>query len=159
MEKKIELENGSNLVFTGGHASDADGLVTIGRPLTSNEPNARMLIMKFGDKKECSMEKTFKIEEFIRNNKRINKLLAKQEIELEEIERKFIIMSRIAVLLSRKGLIAGVTIYPSECNAGSFCQISVQDAKSIAVLESLDDHEVTKQELLDWWSVIENGVE
>lgn len=79
--------------------------------------------------------------------------------EMNEVERKFIIMSRIAVLLGRKGLIAGVTIYPSECNAGSFCQISVQDAESSAVLEARNDNYATEAELLDWWSAIENGVE
>lgn len=105
------------------------------------------------------MENTFKIEEFIRNNKRINKLLEKQEIKLEEIERKFIIMSRIAISLSSKGLIADVTIYPSECNAGSFCQIIVQDAESTCVLEFRNSNQATEQELLDWWSAIENGVE
>lgn len=135
MEKKIELANGSKLVFTGGHASNLDGVVSVGQSGTSGGLMERFLVIKGKGTIESPL------------------------IEMDETERKFIIMSRIAVLLSRKGLIAGLTIYPSECNAGSFCQISIQDAKSIAVLESLDNHQVTEQELLDWWSAIENGVE
>ena len=68
---------------------------------------------------------------------------------MTELERKFIMMSRIAVQLVRKGLIAGATHY------GDFCSINVQCSKTFDVLEDVSSNHATEQDLLDWWSAIE----
>jgi hypothetical protein len=73
--------------------------------------------------------------------------------EMTEVERKFIMMARIGNLLTRKGLIVAVS------NFGKFCHISVQDGGNNEVIEMKSSHEITEEELLDWWSAIENNVE
>lgn len=72
--------------------------------------------------------------------------------EMSELERKFIIMSRIAVALNRKGLIVSVTIIDD------FCSINVQ-ASDNTCIEDIRSFETTESELLDWWSEIEKCVE
>ena len=62
-------------------------------------------------------------------------VVVKEEQGMTELERKFIMMSRIAVQLVRKGLIAGATHY------GDFCAINVQCSESFNVLEDVNsDH-------------------
>ncbi|CAM0025562.1 hypothetical protein VPH95E331_0084 [Vibrio phage 95E33-1] len=68
---------------------------------------------------------------------------------MTELERKFIMMSRIAMQLAQRGLIAGATHY------GDFCAISVQCSKTFTVLEDVNSFNSTEQELLNWWSAIE----
>lgn len=161
MEKKIESENGSQLVFTSKEkvdentnfgepmisccqARDSDGVVSIGRPVTSVELNSRLLWVKFEDKEhsEFGNDDNVKTE---RNFPAMN-----------ETERKFIIMSRIAVALRRKGLYPSVSIH----HGGYYCNIYVTKHDG-DVCESVADvsSDATEAELLEWWSAIENGVE
>lgn len=77
-------------------------------------------------------------------------------IEMDETERKFIIMSRIAVALRRKGLYCSVDI-----QASNFCFLTVfrHDKGGCVIVEKAESSNTTESELLDWWSAIENGVE
>lgn len=75
-----------------------------------------------------------------------------QDGEMTEVERKFIMMARIGNLLTRNGLIVSLS------NFGGFCSIAVQDSESNKVLEDKTSSQLTEQELLDWWSAIENDV-
>lgn len=77
-------------------------------------------------------------------------------IEMDETERKFIIMSRIAVALRRKGLHCSVDIQPS-----NYCNIYVtkHDGDDCVIVARVSSYCATESELLDWWSAIENGVE
>ncbi|AUR90723.1 hypothetical protein VPHK359_0084 [Vibrio phage K359] len=69
---------------------------------------------------------------------------------MTELERKFIMMSRIAVVMHKKGMVASVTMH------GEFAGFSVQDPDDgYKIIENLYDYEITEQELLDWWSAIE----
>ena len=103
------------------------------------------------------MKKTFKIEEFIRTNKRINKLSAKQAVKLKETERKFIIMSRIAVALRKKGIFATIGMHE---DGFAVLHVALNSYKCDDYsVETIFSHNVTEAELLDWWSAIENGVE
>ena len=75
-------------------------------------------------------------------------------MEMTTLERKFIIMSRIAVALQRKGICAGVDFLPDL----SACSIVVRLSKisdPSYVCETIFDFERTEQELLDWWAEIE----
>lgn len=77
-------------------------------------------------------------------------------IEMDETERKFIIMSRIAVALRRKGLHAALSIQPS-----NYCNIYVtkHDGDDCVSVADVSSYDATESKLLDWWSAIENGVE
>lgn len=77
-------------------------------------------------------------------------------IEMDETERKFIIMSRIAVALRRKGLVCSITIHQS-----GYCNIFVakHDGDGCVSVDHVTSYGATEAELLDWWSAIENGVE
>jgi hypothetical protein len=77
-------------------------------------------------------------------------------IEMDETERKFIIMSRIAVALRRKGLHCSITIHQSgHCNIF----VAKHDGDDCVSVDYVASCDATESELLDWWSVIENGVE
>ncbi|CAM0047357.1 hypothetical protein VPHK435_0082 [Vibrio phage K435] len=74
----------------------------------------------------------------------------KEEQGMTELERKFIMMSRIAVVMHKKGMIATVALHVG------FASISLQDPNNgYEIIENFYDHEITEQELLDWWSAIE----
>ena len=144
MEKKIELEN-VEISVVGGHASNADGVVSVGQSGTSDELMDRFVVIKFGDK-ECS---NFGSDEPIK--------IEMDSFAMDETERKFIIMSRIAVALRRKGLHCSVDIHDSD-----FCCLTVflhAQGKCVIVEKTEFNNKPTESELLDWWSAIENGVE
>lgn len=70
---------------------------------------------------------------------------------MTEIERKFIMMSRIAVILRKSGLVSSVTLQ------GDFAVMDVLDGMdSYEHVSSIYDREITEQELLEWWSAIED---
>lgn len=69
---------------------------------------------------------------------------------MTELERKFIMMSRIAVALHCKGLVTSVNLH---CD---FASILVHDpSDNYTIIEHLCDDKITEQELLAWWSAIE----
>jgi len=71
---------------------------------------------------------------------------------MSELERKFIILSRISVALHRKGFSATVGIL------NDFAHINVQD-KNHDTVEHMLTTDLTESQLLDWWSKLENDVE
>lgn len=77
-------------------------------------------------------------------------------IEMDETERKFIIMSRIAVALRRKGLHCSADIQSTD-----FCCLTVflHTQGECEIIEKTESKKTTEAKLLDWWSAIENGVE
>jgi len=69
---------------------------------------------------------------------------------MTELERKFIMMSRIAVILRKSNLVSSVTLH------GDFAVMDVLDEMdSYEHVSSIYDREITEQELLDWWRAIE----
>lgn len=143
MEKKIELEN-VEISVVGGHASNADGVVSVGQSGTSDELMDRFVLVKFADK-EC-----------INSGSDKNVNIERDFFVMDETERKFIIMSRIAVALRRKGLHCSVDIHPSD-----FCCLTVflLTQGECEIIEKTESKKTTEAKLLDWWSAIENGVE
>lgn len=72
---------------------------------------------------------------------------------MTELERKFIMMSRIAVELSKKGLHASVDIDPDNSYSHLFVHCM---GLGNSVVEHLYSSECTESELLEWWSAIED---
>ena len=75
---------------------------------------------------------------------------------MTELERKFILMARIAVALNRKGVNAGVNFV----EGGESCCLTVRLANcddENYQIETHFDFERTEAELLEWWSAIEGG--
>lgn len=70
-------------------------------------------------------------------------------LKMNELTNKFIIMSRIAVSLHFKNLTASVSL------SNDYCAIFVHSAGSQGTIETLFSSEVSEQELLNWWSIIE----
>jgi hypothetical protein len=72
---------------------------------------------------------------------------------MTELERKFIIMSRISVALARKGIFSSVTMHE-----GGFCLISfgLNSYKSEDyVRDDVYSNRCTEAELLEWWAEVE----
>ena len=67
---------------------------------------------------------------------------------MSELENKFIMMSRIAILLNRKGFTSSVYL----SNSGPCSLITHFDDE---IVESIYSWDVTEEELLNWWSIIE----
>lgn len=127
MENKTGLVHVSNLVFT------------------TKEKLRGWVSVKFGDK------------EFSNFGSDDNVKIERDFFSMDETERKFIIMSRIAVALRRKGLHCSVTIQESNyCDLYAFLHTSDGECE---VVEKVYSYSATEAELLDWWSAIENGVE
>lgn len=68
---------------------------------------------------------------------------------MSELENKFIMMSRIAVLLARKGIQSSVSLTDRSC------LLFVHYGVDGDVVECLYDTDCTEEELLNWWSIIE----
>lgn len=78
-------------------------------------------------------------------------------IEMDETERKFIIMSRISVALHRKGIFASVGMHE---DGFAVLDVSLNSYKCDDYsVETVFSEWVTESELLAWWSAIENDVE
>lgn len=77
--------------------------------------------------------------------------------EMTELERKFIIMARISVALSRKGIWSSVSMHEA-----GFAVIDVRKGsyfdEDFSVEPTFSNH-ITESELLEWWSEIEKSVE
>ena len=73
---------------------------------------------------------------------------------MTELERKFIIMARIAVALNRKGVNSGVNFV----DGGNMCCLTVRLAScddENYQIETHFDFERTEEELLKWWAAID----
>lgn len=67
--------------------------------------------------------------------------------EIKELERKFIIMSRIAAALGRKGFIVSLMILPNSLSM--FIHFDGE------VVDDFDEYNITEAELLQWLDIIE----
>lgn len=76
-------------------------------------------------------------------------------MEMSVTENKFIIMSRIAVLLRRKGLHPSLSFQPS---GYLNLHVVIHDGLGIRcwTLDSIDADDVTEIDLLNWLGVLEN---
>lgn len=75
-------------------------------------------------------------------------------MEMTTLERKFIIMSRIAVALQRKGICAGVDFVDGNDHCCLTVRLSSAEEDNYQI-DTYFDFERTEQELLDWWAEIE----
>lgn len=74
-------------------------------------------------------------------------------MEMTELERKYITMSRIAVLLQRKGLTVSTMICDDFCNM--YVHLYNKETDTNTIVNEIWDSKITEKELLDWWSVLE----
>ena len=71
-----------------------------------------------------------------------NVVIKRSPLHMTELENKFIMMSRIAVALTRKGLLPSVYLRPNLCN------IVIQCDKCYSVIEDLTSRDCTEAVLL-----------
>lgn len=74
-------------------------------------------------------------------------------MEMTELERKYIMMARIAVLLQRNGLSVTTMLFDDYCNM--FVSLYNKETDTSTIVNEIWDHKITEKELLDWWSVLE----
>lgn len=72
---------------------------------------------------------------------------------MTELERKYITMARIAVLLQRKGLTVSTMLCDDYCNM--YVHLYNKETDTSTIVNEIWDHKITEKELLDWWSVLE----
>lgn len=74
---------------------------------------------------------------------------------MNELENKFIIMARIAVALSRKGIFANVGMHEDGFAVLNAALTSYKVGSEEYTVETVFSNSVTESELLEWWSAIE----